>query len=59
MLAANGFAGDPYRAVFAYNHSDAYVRAVQEYAAVLAADPKGAARSEIARDEQRKALPEG
>ena len=39
MLAANGFAGDPYRAVFAYNHSDAYVRAVQEYAAVLAADP--------------------
>ena len=21
MLAANGFAGDPYRAVFAYNHS--------------------------------------
>ena len=27
--------------------------------AVLAADPKGAARSEIARDEQRKALPEG
>lgn len=39
MLAANGFAADPYRAVFAYNHSDDYVRAVQDYAAVLAADP--------------------
>ena len=38
-LAANGFAADPYRAVFAYNHSDDYVRAVQDYAAVLAADP--------------------
>lgn len=39
MLAANGFANDPYRAIFQYNHSDAYVRAVDQYAAVLAADP--------------------
>jgi len=39
MLAANGFANDPYHAVYQYNHSDAYVRAVDQYAAVLAADP--------------------
>lgn len=39
LLAANGFASDPDRAVFAYNHSDDYVRAVGDYAAVLAADP--------------------
>ena len=38
-LAANGFAGDPGRAIFAYNHADEYVRAVSDYAAVLAADP--------------------
>jgi len=38
-LAASGFAGDPNRAIFAYNHADEYVRAVSDYAAVLAADP--------------------
>ncbi|OBJ71013.1 lytic transglycosylase domain-containing protein [Mycobacterium sp. 1274756.6] len=38
-LAASGFAQDPGRAVFAYNHSDHYVRAVTDYATVLAADP--------------------
>lgn len=38
-LAANGFAGDPSRAIFAYNHANEYVRAVSDYAAVLAADP--------------------
>ncbi len=39
MLAANGFADDPDRAVFRYNNSDQYVRGVSDYAAVLAADP--------------------
>lgn len=39
MLAANGFATSPDRAVYSYNHSDDYVRAVGDYAAVLAADP--------------------
>src|SRR5690625_1324738 len=39
VLAADGFATDPDRAVFGYNHSDDYVRAVGDYAAVLAADP--------------------
>lgn len=39
MLAANGFAADSDRAVFSYNNSDDYVRAVHDYAAVLAADP--------------------
>lgn len=38
-LAASGFAQDPGRAVFAYNHSDHYVRAVTDYATVFAADP--------------------
>lgn len=38
-LAANGFAADPGRAVFAYNHSDRYVRAVSDYAAVIGSDP--------------------
>lgn len=38
-LAANGFATDPDRAIYAYNHADNYVRAVNDYAAVLAADP--------------------
>lgn len=38
-LAANGFAADHDRAVHHYNHSGAYVRAVDDYAAVLAADP--------------------
>jgi membrane-bound lytic murein transglycosylase B len=38
-LAANGFAGDPGHAIYRYNHADEYVRAVSQYAAVLAADP--------------------
>lgn len=38
-LAANGFASDPDHALFRYNNSDLYVRAVNDYAAVLAADP--------------------
>lgn len=39
MLAANGFGSNHDRAVFAYNHSNLYVRAVDDYAAVLAHDP--------------------
>ena len=38
-LAANGFAGNRDQAIFRYNHADQYVRAVNDYAAVLAADP--------------------
>jgi hypothetical protein len=38
-LAANGFAGDPNHAIYRYNHADQYVRAVNDFAAVLAADP--------------------
>lgn len=38
-LAANGFADDPARALFRYNNADHYVRAVTDYADVLAADP--------------------
>jgi membrane-bound lytic murein transglycosylase B len=38
-LAANGFAADRDGALHHYNHSAAYVRAVNDYAAVLAADP--------------------
>jgi hypothetical protein len=38
-LAANGFANDRDHAIFRYNNSDRYVRAVHDYAAVLAADP--------------------
>lgn len=38
-LAANGFANDRDSAIFRYNNSDRYVRAVIDYAAVLAADP--------------------
>ena len=37
-LAANGFAEDRDRALFRYNDWDRYVRAVNDYAAVLAAD---------------------
>lgn len=37
-LAANGFAHDPDHALFRYNNADAYVRAVSDYAAALAAD---------------------
>lgn len=39
FLAAQGFAADRDNAVFRYNNSDRYVRAVNDYAAVLAADP--------------------
>ena len=38
-LAANGFATDRDSAIFRYNNADRYVRAVNDYAAVLAADP--------------------
>lgn len=38
-LAANGFLTDPDHALYRYNHSDHYVQAVTNYAAVLAADP--------------------
>ena len=39
LLAANGFTQDPDRALFRYNNSDFYVRAVKDYAAVFATDP--------------------
>ncbi|WP_101946666.1 lytic transglycosylase domain-containing protein [Mycobacterium sp. 3519A] len=39
MLAANGFANDRDHAIYRYNNSDAYVQAVNDYAAVLAIDP--------------------
>ncbi|KUH83844.1 lytic transglycosylase [Mycobacterium sp. GA-1999] len=38
-LAANGFATDRDYALYRYNNSNNYVRAVSDYAAVLAADP--------------------
>lgn len=38
-LAANGFAADRDHAIYRYNNADEYVRAVNDYAAVLAADP--------------------
>ena len=38
-LAANGFADDHDGAIFRYNNSDPYVRAVNDYAALLATDP--------------------
>jgi hypothetical protein len=38
-LAANGFADDPDHAIYRYNHANEYVRAVNDYAAVLGADP--------------------
>jgi membrane-bound lytic murein transglycosylase B len=38
-LAANNFANDRDSAIFRYNNADRYVRAVNDYAAVLAADP--------------------
>ncbi len=40
-LATNGFADDHDRALLRYNNWDRYVRAVDDYAAVLAADPAG------------------
>lgn len=39
-LAANGFARDRDHALYRYNNSNHYVRAVSAYAAVLADDPK-------------------
>ena len=38
-LAATGFANDRDQAIFRYNNASQYVRAVNDYAAVLAADP--------------------
>ena len=38
-LAANGFAHDRDHALYRYNNSDRYVRAVHDYAAVIAAHP--------------------
>ena len=38
-LAANGFADNRDQAIYRYNHAAQYVRAVNDYAAVLAADP--------------------
>jgi hypothetical protein len=38
-LAANDFATNRDRAIFRYNNADRYVRAVHDYAAVLASDP--------------------
>jgi hypothetical protein len=38
-LAANGFAANRDQAIYRYNHAAQYVRAVNDYAAVLAADP--------------------
>jgi hypothetical protein len=38
-LAANGFSNDRDQAIFRYNHAAQYVRAVNDYAGVLAADP--------------------
>jgi hypothetical protein len=38
-LAANGFTDDRDGAIFRYNNATQYVRAVNDYAAVLAADP--------------------
>ncbi|ORA08876.1 lytic transglycosylase domain-containing protein [Mycobacterium arosiense] len=38
-LAANGFATDRDHAIYGYNHAEQYVRAVDDYAALIAADP--------------------
>jgi hypothetical protein len=38
-LAANGFANDRDPAIYRYNNANEYVQAVNQYAAVLAADP--------------------
>jgi hypothetical protein len=38
-LAANGFAGDRDHAIYRYNHASEYVRAVNQYATLIAADP--------------------
>ena len=38
-LAANGFANDRDHAIYVYNHANEYVRAVDQYAALIGADP--------------------
>ena len=38
-LAANGFANDRDHAIYRYNHANEYVRAVNQYAALIASDP--------------------
>jgi hypothetical protein len=38
-LAANGFADDRDHAIYRYNHASEYVRAVNQYATLIAADP--------------------
>lgn len=38
-LAASGFAENPDRAIYQYNHADEYVAAVTQYAAAIATDP--------------------
>ncbi len=38
-LAANDFAGSHDSAIYRYNNADEYVRAVNDYAEILAADP--------------------
>ncbi|GAT08990.1 protein of unknown function [Mycolicibacterium novocastrense] len=40
-LSANGFTRDPDYALYRYNNSNNYVRAIHDYAAVMAADPAG------------------
>jgi hypothetical protein len=39
FLAGNGFANDRDHAIYRYNNSNQYVRAVNQYAALIAADP--------------------
>ncbi len=39
FLAASGFGSDPDGAIFRYNNAEQYVRAVTDYAAIIAADP--------------------
>lgn len=39
FLKASGFANSPDRAIYAYNHANEYVRAVKDYAAIIADDP--------------------
>jgi membrane-bound lytic murein transglycosylase B len=38
-LAANNFANDRDHAIYRYNHANQYVRAVDQYAALIAGDP--------------------
>jgi membrane-bound lytic murein transglycosylase B len=39
MLAADGFANDRDHAIYSYNHARQYVQAVDDYAALIGADP--------------------